>query len=61
MITCIFIYRIDANVSETEINVESAHTELLKYFKGVTSNRWLMIKIFLVVMVFFVIFVIFLA
>eukprot|EP00731_Ephydatia_muelleri_P027738 Em0019g611a len=55
------VMRIDANVSETEINVESAHTELLKYFKGVTSNRWLMIKIFLVVMVFFVIFVIFLA
>lgn len=55
------VMRIDANVSETEINVESAHTELLKYFKGVTSNRWLMIKIFLVVMVFFIIFVIFLA
>lgn len=55
------VMRIDANVSETEINIEGAHTELLKYFKGVTSNRWLMIKIFLVVMVFFVIFVIFLA
>lgn len=55
------VMRIDANVSETQMNVEAAHTELLKYFKGVTSNRWLMIKIFLVVIVFFIIFIVFLA
>lgn len=52
--------RIDTNVTETQLNVEAAHSELLKYFKGVTSNRWLMIKIFGVIMVFFVIFIIFL-
>lgn len=55
------VMRIDSNVSETSLNVEAAHTELLKYFKNVTSNRWLMIKIFMVVLVFFVIFIIFLA
>ena len=43
------------------MNIEAAHGELLKYFKGVTSNRWLMIKIFGVVIVFFIIFIVFLA
>jgi len=41
------------------MNVEAAHTELLKYFKGITSNRWLMIKIFAVIVIFFVIFIVF--
>ena len=52
-------YRIDANVEETEANVESAHGELLKYFQSVTSNRWLIIKIFFVLIIFFIIFVVF--
>jgi syntaxin 5 len=55
------VLRIDANVAETELNVEAGYNELLKYFKGVTSNRWLMVKIFAVVIVFFIIFVVFLA
>lgn len=55
------VMRIDSNVSETQLNVEAAHTELLKYFKGITSNRWLMIKIFMVILVFFIIFIVFLA
>lgn len=54
------LFRIDTNVSETQMNVEAAHTELLKYFKGITSNRWLMIKVFMVVLVFFIIFIVFL-
>ena len=53
------LFRIDSNVTETQMNVEAAHTELLKYFKGITSNRWLMIKIFAVIIVFFVVFIIF--
>lgn len=52
--------RIDANVAEVDLNVQAAHTELLKYFQSVTSNRWLMVKIFLVLIVFFIIFVVFL-
>ncbi len=53
--------RIDANITETHSNVDAAHTELLKYFKGITSNRWLMMKIFAVVIIFFIIFIIFVA
>lgn len=55
------IERIDANVEATELNVEAAHGELLKYFQSVTSNRWLIIKIFCVLIVFFIIFVVFMA
>lgn len=52
------IQRIDSNVEDTQLNVEAAHSEILKYFQSVTSNRWLMIKIFLILAVFFVVFVV---
>ncbi|MBN3316985.1 STX5 protein, partial [Atractosteus spatula] len=52
---------IDANVEDTQLNVEAAHGEILKYFQSVTSNRWLMVKIFLILIIFFVVFVVFLA
>ncbi|XP_030424858.1 syntaxin-5 [Gopherus evgoodei] len=55
------IQRIDANVEDAQLNVEAAHSEILKYFQSVTSNRWLMVKIFLILIVFFIIFVVFLA
>lgn len=55
------VQRIDANVEDTHLNVEAAHGEILKYFQSVTSNRWLMIKIFGVLIVFFIIFVVFMA
>lgn len=55
------IERIDANVEATELNVEAAHGELLKYFQSVTSNRWLIVKIFCVLIIFFIIFVVFMA
>jgi syntaxin 5 len=42
------IERIDQNVDETMSNVEQGHTQLLKYFKAVSGNRALIIKIFLV-------------
>ncbi|KAK0052308.1 syntaxin-5 [Biomphalaria pfeifferi] len=53
--------RIDQNVEEASLNIEAAHSEILKYFQSVTSNRWLMIKIFGVLMVFFIIFIVFMA
>ncbi|KAK3732031.1 hypothetical protein QZH41_019128 [Actinostola sp. cb2023] len=53
------IERIDSNVETTEMNVDAAHGEILKYFQSVSSNRWLIIKIFLVLIIFFVIFVVF--
>jgi len=55
------VHRIDGNIEDAEMNVEAAHTELLKYFKSVTSNRWLMIKVFALLIFFFIVFVIFLA
>lgn len=52
------IQRIDSNIEDVDLNVSQAHSELLKYFQSVTSNRWLMIKIFMVLIVFFVVFVV---
>ena len=43
------------------MNVEAAHGELLTYFESISSNRWLMMKIFAVLIVAFVVFVVFLA
>jgi syntaxin 5 len=33
-------------------NVSGAQRELLKYYSGISSNRWLMLKIFGVLIVF---------
>lgn len=55
------VQRIDANVEDAQLNVEAAHSEILKYFQSVTSNRWLMIKVFAVLIVFFIVFVVFVA
>ena len=52
---------LDTNVTDIQANVEGAHSELLKYFQGISSNRWLMFKVFAILIFFFVIFVIFLA
>ena len=50
------ITRIDSNVESTSINIETAHHELLKYFNNISKNRWLIIKVFGVLMAFFVFF-----
>uniref|UniRef100_A0A3P8YI10 t-SNARE coiled-coil homology domain-containing protein n=1 Tax=Esox lucius TaxID=8010 RepID=A0A3P8YI10_ESOLU len=55
------VQRIDASVEDTQLNVDMAHSEILKYFQSVSSNRWLMVKIFLVLIVFFIVFVVFFA
>jgi len=55
------VQRIDSNVEDTALNVDMGHQEILKYFQSVTSNRWLMVKIFGVLIFFFVFFVIFMA
>ncbi len=53
--------RIDSNVEDVAGNVEAGHGEILKYFQSVTSNRWLMVKIFGVLIFFFIFFVVFMA
>ncbi|KAF9174584.1 cis-Golgi t-SNARE syntaxin [Mortierella sp. AD010] len=42
------VQRIDANTDDIESNVAGAQTELLKYYSYVSSNRWLMVKVFTV-------------
>ncbi|XP_053200772.1 syntaxin-5-like [Panonychus citri] len=51
------ISRIDANIADTNLNVEAAHQSLLRYFQSVTNNRWLMFKVFGVLFIFFLLFV----
>lgn len=53
------ITRIDSNVNDASLNVEAAHESLLRYFNSISSNRWLMIKIFGVLFTFFMLFVTF--
>lgn len=55
------VRRVDDNIDNTALNVEMGHNEILKYFQSVTSNRWLMVKIFGVLIFFFLLFVIFMA
>jgi len=40
------VQRIDSDVYEVADNVGGAQRELLKYYASVSSNRWLMLKIF---------------
>lgn len=53
--------RIDENVDDALANVDSAQTQLLKYLNSISSNRWLIMKIFFVLRIFLVIFVVFVA
>ncbi|XP_020571062.1 syntaxin-32-like [Phalaenopsis equestris] len=53
--------RIDENMDDTLANVEGAQGQLLKYLNSISSNRWLMMKIFFVLIVFLMIFVFFVA
>ena len=47
------VERIDANTEDVVDNVEGAQRELLKYWSRVSGNRWLIAKMFGVLMVFF--------
>jgi syntaxin 5 len=51
------IQRIDADVDDTLDNVEGAQRELLKYWSRVSGNRWLVAKMFGVLMIFFLLWV----
>lgn len=53
------VERIDTNIQDAEINIEAAHGEILKYFQSVSKNRWLMVKIFGVLIFFFIFFIVF--
>ena len=53
--------RIDENVDDTLANVTNAQAQLLKYLNTISSNRWLIMKVFAVLLIFLVIFVVFIA
>lgn len=52
------IQRIDADTEDISLNVSGAHRELLKYYARISSNRWLLIKLFGMLILFFFIWVI---
>ncbi|GAA5894001.1 hypothetical protein JCM6882_007955 [Rhodosporidiobolus microsporus] len=51
------VTRIDADTEDIAANVTGAQSELLRYYASVSSNRWLMMKVFGVILVFFLLFV----
>ncbi|XP_077225171.1 syntaxin of plants 31 isoform X2 [Tasmannia lanceolata] len=51
--------RIDDNMDESLSNVENARGALLKHLNRISSNRWLLIKIFAILILFLMIFVFF--
>lgn len=46
------VQRIDADTYDIASNVSGAQRELLKYYTSISSNRWLMLKVFGVLIVF---------
>ena len=53
--------RIDENVDDALANVDNAQTHLLKYFNSISSNRWLIMKVFGVLVMFLIFFIVFVA
>jgi syntaxin 5 len=53
------IERIDKDMEMTQRYTEGAQAQLLKYLDHISSNRWLAIKVFLVLIFFMIIFIVF--
>lgn len=51
------VQRIDQNTDDISFNVSGAQRELLKYYARISSNRWLMVKVFGVIIAFFMLWV----
>ena len=51
------VQRIDANTDDVLVNVDRAQYEITKYWRRVSGNRMLMLKLFGVLIVFFLLFV----
>ncbi|PSS32545.1 Syntaxin-31 like [Actinidia chinensis var. chinensis] len=51
--------RIDDNMEESLANVENARGALLRHLNQISSNRWLMIKIFAILIFFLMVFIFF--
>ncbi|KAJ2909085.1 Integral membrane protein SED5 [Coemansia aciculifera] len=46
------VQRIDANIETVDINISAAQNELLRFYSNISSNRWLMAKVFMIILVF---------
>ena len=55
------VVRIDTNMDTTLANVDAANSALTEYFNNISNNRWLILKIFAVLIAFLVFFMIFVA
>jgi syntaxin 5 len=53
--------RIDENVDETLTQVEAGQAQLLKYLNTISSNRWLLLKVFGIIMLALIFFLVFVA
>ena len=53
--------RIDENIDDSLASVDSAQAQLLKYLNSISSNRWLIMKVFAVLVAFLIVFVVFVA
>ncbi|GLT75909.1 hypothetical protein SLA2020_476020 [Shorea laevis] len=53
--------RIDEDMDESLANVEGARNALLRHLNQISSNRWLLVKIFALIIFFLVVFIIFVA
>eukprot|EP00762_Andalucia_godoyi_P003786 ANDGO_08526.mRNA.1 Syntaxin-32 len=50
------VQRIDTDIENTLVNVEAGHNELVKLYNSLSSNRWLILKVFAVLLVFIIFF-----
>lgn len=46
------VQRIDADTMDIQSNIGGAQRELTKYYASISSNRWLMLKVFGVLIIF---------
>jgi len=53
--------RIDGNIDTSIDNVDKGQKHLLQYFQSMSNNRWLIIKVFAILIAFIVFFILFLA
>ncbi|KAG9071439.1 cis-Golgi t-SNARE syntaxin [Linnemannia hyalina] len=49
------VQRIEANSEDIELNINEAQNQLLRYYRNISSDRWLMIKIFLTIIFVFLV------
>ncbi|KAI8460245.1 syntaxin 5 [Phakopsora pachyrhizi] len=51
------VQRIDQDTIDIESNIQSAQSELLKFYSSISGNRMLMLKVFGIIIIFFLLFV----